>query len=1148
VSEDLQLTQFLVDAATVGEWNLEGLPSDDLSIQNGIMVTRSSRYPLMIDPQGQAIQWIKNREPILLEQACIFTLSHHSLKDALKWPLQEGFPVLIESIENEVDPMLDPILERQIIVKGRNKLIKLADQEMDYDDKFRLYMTSRLANPHFSPELAAKATIIDFTVTQGGLEQQLLGRLISKEQKSLEDQLIQLQEEVTSNTKILQSYEAQLLERLANAQGSLLDDTELIDVLATIKTKSKEVNEKLVEAKEKRVEINEKRELFRPVAARGSVLYFCIVEMTLVNWMYNTSLQQFLGLFDYAIDCSPKAQLVKDRVCNITSWLTRRVYRYINRGLFERDKVTFKLMMATKILIKEGKLTPADVSLLLKAGAGIDDRSKPFSWMEQKTWLNLKALSKHKFANEHTFFFKELPDKINRSEQLWKKWIDENEPENAGVPDYEEKISADQNIGHFIHLCLVRAMREDRTVLASNQFVREVLGDEYVQPVTDQIAEIFDESEPHVPVLYLLSAGADPTGPIDEFAKKKKQFPTGKVSMGEEMEIPAAQLIEQGFQAGRWVVLNNCHLSLEFMGQMEAILNPKEKEVHEEFRLWITCQSHPEFPLGLLQMAIKVTTEPPKGLQAGLSRTFNTMVNQDFLEKVEPYDKWRSLVFAVCFQHSVVQERRKFGPLGFCIPYEFNNADLEASLLYLDKHLTQSAALNIPYSWKAMQYMVCEVQYGGRITDDLDRELFRTYGQMWVQEGVFQPNYCFNATVTEFNYHIPDAVEHPRFLEYIAKMPSKDSPPIFGLHPNADLTFRLKESVEMLTTLLDTQPKEAGGGSGKSREEEVKEKLEKELLPQLPADTPWAEVHERLKVLKGPKGLGEPGKNDTIPLNIFLGQELQRFQTILTIVRTTMLSMIDAIEGTIIMTPDIVESINAVYDYRVPTKWQYDPTGAEISWLTPSLAGWIKGLLDRHHQLNAWISKERPPSFWLTGFFNPQGFLTSMKQEVTRQRKAQAWSLDEVEYTTDVLKEVIPGDDGRIEGKAVSPPAEGVYVHGLYLEGAGWNRSERRLEDSSPKELYYQFPLLHVSAISTAIDRDRPGGVGGGKAKQDLATLEKTAFLCPVYKYPKRNDKYLIFRCYLKAEAPGAPQNPNRGVTAPMKWRLCGTALLCCKS
>ena len=108
-------------------------------------------------------------------------------------------------------------------------------------------------------------------------------------------------------------------------------------------------------------------------------------------------------------------------------------------------------------------------------------------------------------------------------------------------------------------------------------------------------------------------------------------------------------------------------------------------------------------------MAIKVTTEPPKGLKAGLYRTFTTMINQDYLEKVEPYDKWRALVFTTCFLHSIVQERRKFGALGFCIPYEFNNSDLEASMTYIDKHMTLCAGLNIQYSWKAIQYMVCEV-------------------------------------------------------------------------------------------------------------------------------------------------------------------------------------------------------------------------------------------------------------------------------------------------------------------------------------------------------------------------------------------------------------------------------------------------------
>merc|ERR1740133_912305 len=111
------------------------------------------------------------------------------------------------------------------------------------------------------------------------------------------------------------------------------------------------------------------------------------------------------------------------------------------------------------------------------------------------------------------------------------------------------------------------------------------------------------------------------------------------------------------------------------------------------------------------------------------------------------------------------------------------------------------------------------------------------------------------------------------------KMPGNDSPPIFGLHANADLTFRLKESVNMIDVLLDTMPKDSGGGGGMSREEIVREKIEKELLPMLPVDFIMIDVQEKLKNLRGPKGLGESGKFDLIPLNIFLYQELQRFQS-----------------------------------------------------------------------------------------------------------------------------------------------------------------------------------------------------------------------------------------------------------------------------
>jgi len=358
----------------------------------------------------------------------------------------------------------------------------------------------------------------------------------------------------------------------------------------------------------------------------------------------------------------------------------------------------------------------------------------------------------------------------------------------------------------------------------------------------------------------------------------------------------------------------------------------------------------------------------------------------------------------------------------------------------------------------------------------------------------------------------------------------------------------------MLTTLLETQPKDTSGGSGVSREDTVKEKIEKDLLPVIPNDFNFIEVDDKLKILKGgPRQIVQDKQMNLMPLNIFLRQELDRFQKILNIVRSMLIAMVDAIEGSTIMTPELVAAIDAIFDFRVPYKWQFDPTGAEISWMTPNLAGWIKGLTDRHYQLHSWINKERPPSFWLTGFFNPQGFLTAMKQEVARTKKDKGWALDEVEYDTDPTKEIISSDDGRIDGMKLNPPQEGVYIHGMYLEGAGWNNSQKALDDSTPGRLFQAFPIMHVTAAyvpRNEKDKEKPqigGGARGGKP--DVAEKKKRYYDCPVYKYPKRSDRYLIFRVFIKPEGQHSINvtTLNKNMTPPIKWKLSGVALLCSK-
>ncbi|CAM9817901.1 unnamed protein product, partial [Chrysoparadoxa australica] len=176
----------------------------------------------------------------------------------------------------------------------------------------------------------AKCTVVDFTVIQKGLEEQLLGRVIQKEQKSLEEQLRDVLKEVTNNTKALLMLDELLLERLSANTGNLLDDEELISVLADTKKKAVDVKEKLIAAGEMRSGIDEKREQYRPVATRGSVLYFTIVEMQLVNVMYQTSLDQFQKLFDKSMDVADKASLASKRVANIIDAMTYGVYSYIS--------------------------------------------------------------------------------------------------------------------------------------------------------------------------------------------------------------------------------------------------------------------------------------------------------------------------------------------------------------------------------------------------------------------------------------------------------------------------------------------------------------------------------------------------------------------------------------------------------------------------------------------------------------------------------------------------------------------------------------------------------------------------------------------------------------------------------------------------
>ena len=903
-----------------------------------------------------------------------------------------------------------------------------------------------------------------------------------------------------ANTKSLLDLDAQLLDRLSSNTGNLLDDESLIDVLANTKAKAAEVKEKLAAADETKKSIGEKREQFRPVATRGSVLYFAIVETSLVLCMYQTSLSQFVELFMKSMEVAEKAALATKRVLNIIDSMTYVTYRYINKGLYERDKLLFVFLVACKIMVTAGLLDMSEVQLFLRGGAAlsIDSVRKKPNWISNESWLNVMAISE-------VPFFKSLPDSIVRNDAIWRRWYDDNEPERLPIPDLEASIKENKETGPWRRLLLIRSLRMDRTLLCVRQFVRDLegLGEKYVEPVTDTIDMVFDEMTAYVPVIFLLSTGADPTDSIEQLAKKKKTSVVC-VSLGEGQEPVAMKAMSAAAVNGTWVLLQNCDLGLDLMDKMEEVLTKMRDASHVDFRLFITSLPNPLFPLGLLQMSTKVTNEPPAGMRAGVLRSYTVMVDQDRLERLD-MPEWRKLVFAMCFQHSAVQERRKFGPLGWAYPLDSMGAgDLSACLMFLEKHLYQG-----PISWPTVQYIISECQYGGKVTDTYDRRLFNTYTALWISLASLQPNFTYNPKEPiskipgDFVYKINDFTTLEQYRAYISTMPEIDSPEIYGLHPNADLTFRVKEVNALLATMADTQPKSSGGGSGKSMDDIVKEKAI-ELSGQLPED--YIEEEYKVKIRKI-GGMGEP-------LNIFLYQEIQRLQNVIFRCRTMLKQMVQAIDGEVVMTAELQQAMLNFFDAKVPQPWLFTPGGDEFSWQLFTLGIWFAGLKEREVQLTTWLNGGRPLCFWMTGFSNPQGFLTSMKQEVTRQHRAQLWALDEIDYHTEVT-------DFMVADQVKSQPKEGVYVHGLWMDSARWDKANGTLTESEPKKLFAPLPVLYVTAMTKPLLADKRKSMG-------------ELYEAPTYRYPFRHDRSRVFQAYLPSK-----NNPNE------HWILRGMCLLC---
>jgi dynein heavy chain, axonemal len=368
-SNEFSLIKIMGDPVVIRGWNIASLPTDQVSIENGILATKAQRWSLCIDPQQQANKWIKNMEKN--NNLLLMKFGMNNFLREISGGVRNGRPCLVEDMEEYIDPAIDPILLKQAFkTEGGIKQMRLGDANVDYDDNFRFFMTTKMPNPHYLPEVCIKVTLINFTVTFRGLEEQLLGDVVVQEKPEIEQKRDEIVVSMDQDQRTLKNIENTILKLLSEStEEQILDEDTLITVLENSKKTSKEINERIATALIVEEEINQTRNQYRSVAIRGSILYFVIADLAGIDPMYQYSLAYIKRLFNSAIEKSAKAPSLEARLEILIINITRMIYTNVSRGLFEAHKIIYSFLIITSINRNSGRVKESNWNFLLR-GSG----------------------------------------------------------------------------------------------------------------------------------------------------------------------------------------------------------------------------------------------------------------------------------------------------------------------------------------------------------------------------------------------------------------------------------------------------------------------------------------------------------------------------------------------------------------------------------------------------------------------------------------------------------------------------------------------------------------------------------------------------------------------------------------------------------
>ncbi|KAJ3360793.1 Cytoplasmic dynein 2 heavy chain 1 [Kappamyces sp. JEL0680] len=973
-------------------WKSQGLPADALSNENAIIVINNHATSLLIDPSGQSSDWLKThlreKKPEVVNQ------HDDSFLRSLELSVRFGKTLIVQEVA-DIDPILFPLIRKTLIKQGPRFVVELGEKTIDYNNDFRLYLVTKRPDFVLPSNAIGYVNVVNFTITRAGLAGQLLGVTLEHENPQLQVQKIELLKKEEEFKIRLAQLEEQLLNELADSEGNILENKGLIQSLNEAKEKSLTIAKSLAESKTIQQSLDQESELFSPIAHYGSILYFVLSDLKKLNNMYQFSLGTFLHLFRQALATDSSDPDVEVRNSTLLSILEKLVYNYISRAIFKADRHTFALYMIRALHTQ--MFEPSEWDLFL--GKTMVADAEPGA-SDVPSWVPLERQGHYQKLQTA---LPSLCKQLNFAEDCWAKWCRE--------PSCELSIPRDR-ISPFQKVLIVQTFRPDRLLSAISNFCLQALPIESLSPSPLSLVDLHDnETTCANPILFIATPGTDPSAELREFGKARVGPDNyQELAMGQGQGDAAIQLIRKAAKTGGWVCLQNVHLVIGWMKQLEKELSSCTPD--PKFRLWLTSEAHPRFPPTLLASCVKVTVEAPPGIKKNLKIIYDGWTPEFIAQG--PVIRAQAL-FALAWFHAVIQERRNFIPQGWNKFYEYSSADLRSSAELISNLFYQETTT---VQWEVVHGILKNAIYGGRVDDSQDYLKLETYLLQFFNSDVFSQEgraplqkickaFC---KCTLLTLALPRSTDIESYRQIISDMAETENVALFGLPANIDRAQQRNQSADIISRL-----------SLMDFEELQSKKYNKDLWNQklLPLLQIWKKISTAGDVMQQQLVLHD----DCDPIQSFLELETVNGIKLLHKINNDLNEVSRVLRGNSLLSNYTQSLGQALLRDETPEAWKKLWDGPEKA------QHFMDSAVSKATSVLQAVETYRKGEFFVSSislgiFFQPVTFLNALRQQTSRKLNRPMDSLT-------LLSSWSPGEITS----AISMKIDGVVVQGCLFDG-----------------------------------------------------------------------------------------------------------------